>query len=89
MSAATAIAVVLIGSACMTALPLFAGLFGRRRPMVSTAPTRRSLPLADWHSRELHDLSEAEDLLDMLEACGTAERELVVHGNADFEVRWR
>ncbi len=50
---------------------------------------RRPAPETTWQSRAVADLRAAEDLLDWLEAGGTAERELVIHGNSSFEVRWR
>ncbi|HEY1375676.1 MAG TPA: hypothetical protein VGF55_02720 [Gemmataceae bacterium] len=50
---------------------------------------RRSAPVRAWRSRAVNDLSAAEDLLDWLEAGGTAERELVILGNSSFEVHWR
>jgi hypothetical protein len=50
---------------------------------------RRSAPAKGWQVQAVPDLSVAEDLLDLLEARGVATRELVVRGNASFEVRWR
>ncbi len=46
-------------------------------------------PLTDWQVTTVADLTDAEDLLDCLEAQGVAERELVVLGNSCFAVRWR
>jgi hypothetical protein len=43
----------------------------------------------DWQSTAVSDLSAAEDLLDLAEAEGYQERELVVLGNSSFLVRWR
>jgi hypothetical protein len=43
----------------------------------------------DWQLTPVAGLSDAEDLLDCLEAQGYAERELVVLGNSSFAVRWR
>lgn len=43
----------------------------------------------DWQLTTVSALSDAEDLLDYLEARGYAERELVVLGNSTFAVRWR
>jgi hypothetical protein len=43
----------------------------------------------DWQLTPVADLTDAEDLLDCLEAQGYAERELVVLGNSSFAVRWR
>jgi hypothetical protein len=50
------------------------------------APAR---PRADWQLATVHNLSEAEDILDSLEAHGCEDRELVVLGNSCFAVRWR
>jgi hypothetical protein len=44
---------------------------------------------ATWNVRSVNSLSTAEDLLDLLEARGTNEQVLIIHGNSDFEVRWR
>jgi hypothetical protein len=44
---------------------------------------------ADWQLTTVTDLTDAEELLDCLEARGVAERELVVLGNSCFAVRWR
>jgi len=43
----------------------------------------------DWQLTTVDDLTNAEDLLDCLEAQGFSERELVVLGNRCFAVRWR
>jgi hypothetical protein len=43
----------------------------------------------DWQLATVTDLTDAEDLLDSLEAQGIEERELVVLGNSCFAVRWR
>jgi hypothetical protein len=43
----------------------------------------------DWKLATVDDLTDAEDLLDNLEACGHADRELVILGNSSFAVRWR
>jgi len=48
------------------------------------APTR-----TEWQLTTVADLTNAEDLLDCLEAQGYADRELVVLGNSCFAVRWR
>ena len=44
---------------------------------------RRGGPVkpAAWNVRSVNNLSTAEDLLDLLEAHGTTERVLVIHGN--------
>lgn len=44
---------------------------------------------ADWQLTPVDSLTDAEELLDCLEAHGHAERELVVLGNSSFVVRWR
>ena len=49
------------------------------------APATRS----DWHLTTVSALSDAEELLDVLEYQGHSERELVVLGNSCFAVRWR
>jgi hypothetical protein len=46
-------------------------------------------PRADWQLTTVEDLTDAEDLLDCLEAQGYEDRELVVLGNSSFAVRWR
>lgn len=43
----------------------------------------------DWNLTTVTALSDAEEMLDMLECQGYEERELVVLGNACFAVRWR
>jgi hypothetical protein len=43
----------------------------------------------DWQLATVNALSDAENLLDCLEARGFADRELVVLGNSCFAVRWR
>lgn len=43
----------------------------------------------DWHLTTVSALCDAEELLDVLECQGFAERELVVLGNSTFAVRWR
>jgi hypothetical protein len=42
-----------------------------------------------WNERVVASLSDAQDLLDALEARGVAEREFEVLGKAGFVVRWR
>ena len=44
---------------------------------------------AEWQLTTVDDLTDAEDLLDSLEAHGYHNRELVVLGNSCFAVRWR
>jgi hypothetical protein len=43
----------------------------------------------EWQLTTVTDLTDAEDLLDCLEAQGFKERELVVLGNSCFAIRWR
>jgi hypothetical protein len=43
----------------------------------------------EWQMSAVDDLTQAEDLLDCLEARGFEHRELVVLGNSSFAVRWR
>jgi hypothetical protein len=43
----------------------------------------------DWQMATVAGLTDAEDLLDCLEAQGYTDRELVVLGNSSFAVRWR
>jgi hypothetical protein len=43
----------------------------------------------DWNLTTVTALNDAEELLDVLEMKGFAERELVVLGNSCFAVRWR
>ncbi len=43
----------------------------------------------DWQLTTVSALCDAEELLDMLENQGIAERELLVLGNSCFAVRWR
>ena len=63
-------------------------LFGHGEGRFPSA-ARRSPPACGWQARAVGDLATAEDLLDLLEARGSAERELAIHGNSSFEVRWR
>lgn len=46
-------------------------------------------PPTVWQCQIVSTLRDAEDLLDRLENCGTAERELEPLGNDRFAVRWR
>lgn len=43
----------------------------------------------DWRLSTVSALCDAEEMLDVLEYQGYAERELVVLGNSCFAVRWR
>jgi len=43
----------------------------------------------EWQLTSVDDLTDAESLLDYLEAQGHVDRELVVLGNSCFAVRWR
>lgn len=61
-------------------------------PATETLASGRHLTPAtrtDWQLTTVSALSDAEELLDMLECQGFAERELVVLGNSCFAVRWR
>jgi hypothetical protein len=42
-----------------------------------------------WQSVTVNSLSEAEEILDCLEAGKIEQREMVTQGNASFCVRWR
>jgi len=52
-------------------------------------PTGFRSPPADWQAVVVPSLSEAQELLDLLEARGVTEREFSVLGESEFEVRWR
>jgi hypothetical protein len=57
-----------------------------------TLITNRSAPAGtrtEWQLTTVSALCDAEELLDVLENQGVAERELLVLGNATFTVRWR
>jgi predicted transcriptional regulator len=62
---------------------------------VASAETRRTdraglmHTRTDWQLTTVSRLCDAEELLDVLENQGFAERELVVLGNSTFAVRWR
>jgi hypothetical protein len=62
-------------------------------PAAETLATgRHAAPVAtrtDWQLATVSALSDAEELLDMLENQGFEERELLVLGNSCFAVRWR
>ncbi|AMV29034.1 hypothetical protein VT84_31860 [Gemmata sp. SH-PL17] len=65
---------------------------GLADPSADTLATgHRSEPVVqnDWQLTTVGALSEAEEMLDMLEYQGYSERELVVLGNSCFAVRWR
>jgi len=42
-----------------------------------------------WQVTTVDNLSTAEDMLDLLEARGFGDRELIVMGNRCFAIRWR
>ena len=48
-----------------------------------------SVPAGGWQTVTVYGLATAEDLLDLLEAQGYEEQELIVLGNSRFVVRWR
>jgi hypothetical protein len=56
-------------------------------------PAAEQVPPAEqqdnWQVLTVASLSDAERLLDHLEACGSSERELVILGDSSFAVRWR
>ena len=83
MTALITIAAVFAISALGIAAPRFPE-FRRRFP-----DRIRPVKSAQWQTRALDNLSVAEDLLDLLEARGVKKRELVILGNASFEVRWQ
>jgi hypothetical protein len=61
-------------------------------PATETLASGRHLTPAtrtDWQLTTVSALCDAEELLDVLECQGFAERELVVLGNSCFAVRWR
>jgi hypothetical protein len=61
-------------------------------PATETLASGRHLVPAtrtEWQLTTVGALSDAEELLDMLENEGFAERELIVMGNSCFAVRWR
>ena len=60
-------------------------------PAETLASGRHVSPVTrtDWQLMTVSALSDAEDLLDVLENQGYAERELIVLGNSTFAVRWR
>ncbi|MBP3957887.1 hypothetical protein J8F10_21750 [Gemmata sp. G18] len=65
---------------------------GLSDPAADTLATGRhseSITRTDWQLTTVGALSEAEELLDVLECQGYSERELVVLGNSCFAVRWR
>jgi hypothetical protein len=61
-------------------------------PAAETLATGRHLTPStrtEWQLTTVSALSDAEELLDVLENQGVEERELVVLGNSCFAVRWR
>src|SRR6202035_772058 len=61
-------------------------------PATETLASGRHLTPAvrtDWQLTTVSALSEAEELLDVLENQGVTERELVVLGHSCFAIRWR
>lgn len=68
-----------------TTLTETAGLIETLATPVPVGPLERT----DWSLTTVTALSDAEELLDVLEMKGFAERELVVMGNSCFAVRWR
>jgi hypothetical protein len=56
---------------------------------LSSPPRPHNAARTEWQLATVAALSDAEELLDLLENQGFAERELVVLGNSTFAVRWR
>jgi hypothetical protein len=52
-------------------------------------PPFRAFSSHEWKSAQVVGKSNAEDLLDWLDAHGHAPRELAVLSDTNFEVRWR
>jgi len=65
------------------------GLNDAAAETLATGGQAKSPAKTDWQLATVDDLTNAEDLLDCLEAQGFTERELVVLGNSCFAVRWR
>ena len=65
------------------------GLSDPAADTVITGDHVRATTRTDWNLTTVAALSDAEELLDVLECQGFAERELVVLGNSCFAVRWR
>jgi hypothetical protein len=65
------------------------GLHDPAAETLSTGRDTGNLPRSEWQLTTVSALSDAEELLDVLENQGYAERELVVLGNSSFAVRWR
>jgi hypothetical protein len=59
-------------------------------PAAETLSSETSAKSAkEWQLTTVDNLTAAEELLDLLENQGFAEREVVILGNARFAVRWR
>ncbi|HEY2910917.1 MAG TPA: hypothetical protein VGI99_11765 [Gemmataceae bacterium] len=73
--------------------PALAGentLVGLHDPAAETLVGGTASPAgAGWQLATVDDLTDAEQMLDSLEASGYQDRELVVLGNSCFAVRWR
>ena len=82
------LALVMTGG-IVAAVALFAARFPETTPATPAAPPAPQESPADWRQLNVTSLSDAERLLDYLENAGSAERELVILGNASFAVRWR
>lgn len=88
--ALTAVYVMTSRSAAHAALAGQNTVVGLNDPAAETLVCGSSSPVrTEWQLTTVTNLSEAEDLLDSLEAHGFTERELVVLGNSCFAVRWR
>jgi len=46
-------------------------------------------PKSDWQTQQLASLTDVEDLLDYLDVHGVETREVVILGDACFQVRWK
>ncbi|MDY3561318.1 hypothetical protein R5W23_002595 [Gemmata sp. JC673] len=65
------------------------GLSDPAADTLATGCQLRPVTLSEWNLATVTALSDAEELLDVLECQGYAERELMVLGNSCFTVRWR
>lgn len=65
------------------------GLADLAQETMNLGHSHSQLTTKDWQIASLASLSDAEDLLDYLEANGYSQRELINLGNRCFAVRWR
>lgn len=91
--AAVSLGALFVMATQAAARPALAGdntVVGLADPAAETLRTDSpARPRADWQLATVTNLTDAEDLLDSLEARGCEDRELVVLGNSCFAVRWR